>query len=71
MSLTYILELASEFNTAMMLVLLMEQCSFISVGAGMVQVQTETIWKGWGMGDISLVDNLFRGSKFILLKHAL
>jgi len=56
----------------MMLVLLMEQCTVISVGAGMMQVQTaETLWKEWGMGDISLVDNLLRSLKFILLEQAL
>jgi hypothetical protein len=72
MSLTYILELAAEFNTAVMLVLLMEPCSFISVDAGMVQVQTVvTIWEGWGVGGISLVDSLLRASTFILLEQAL
>jgi hypothetical protein len=55
MSLTYILELAAEFNTAVMLVLLMEQCSFIIVGAGKMQVQTaETKWKELGMGTFHL-----------------
>jgi hypothetical protein len=50
----------------------MEQCAIISVGAGMTQVETaETLWKEWGMGDISPVDNLLRGSKFILLEQAL
>lgn len=45
----------AEFNTCVMLVLLMEPCSFISVGAGMVQVQTiETVWEGWGVKGIKV-----------------
>lgn len=56
----------------MMLVLLKEQCTTISVGAGMTQVQiAETLQKEWRMGGISLVNNLLRGSKFILLEQAL
>jgi len=50
----------------------MEQCTIISVDAGVMQVQTaETLQKEWGMDDISLVDNLLRGSKFKLLEQAL
>jgi hypothetical protein len=50
----------------------MEQYTIISVGAGMIQVQTaETLRKEWGMGDISLVDNLLSSSKFLLLEQAL
>lgn len=56
----------------MMLVLLMEQCTIISVGTGVMQVQTaETFRKEWEIGDISLVGNLLMGSKFILLEQAL
>jgi hypothetical protein len=54
----------------MMLVLLKKQCTIISVGSDMMQVQTaETLQKEWGMNDILLVDNLLMGSKFILLEQ--